>query len=91
MSLNSFTRELKELWTTKYLREDIYAGFSVAIVSIPLALAIGMASEVPHTLALTTAVVGGIVAAIFGSSRLSITGLALSMAVLTANCVENMV
>lgn len=88
MSLNSFTTELKELWTTKYLREDIYAGFSVAIVSIPLALAIGMASEVPHTLALTTAVVGGIVAAIFGSSRLSITGPALSMAVLTANCVE---
>jgi MFS superfamily sulfate permease-like transporter len=49
MSLNSFTTELKELWTTKYLSEDIYAGFSVAIVSIPLALAIGMASNVPHT------------------------------------------
>jgi len=88
ININALRKEFQELWTTKYLGADLYAAFSVSIVSIPLALAIGMTSLVPNNLALTTAVVSGIVAAIFGSSRLAVTGPALSMTILIASCVE---
>ena len=40
-------KPLKEILSPKYLKEDLFAGFNIAIVAIPLALAIGLASSVP--------------------------------------------
>ena len=80
-------KSLKEILNPKYLKEDLFAGFNIAIVAIPLALAIGLASSVPPGMALTAAIVGGVVAAIFGGTRWGLSGTALSMTILVASCV----
>lgn len=80
-------KPLKEILSPKYLKEDLFAGFNIAIVAIPLALAIGLASSVPPGMALTAAIIGGVVAAIFGGTRLGVSGPALSMTILIASCV----
>ena len=53
---------------------DLVAGFTVAIVALPLALAFGIASGLGAEAGLTTAIVAGALAAIFGGSRLQVSG-----------------
>lgn len=53
---------------------DLIAGFTVAIVALPLALAFGIASGLGAEAGLTTAIVAGALAAIFGGSRLQVSG-----------------
>ena len=53
---------------------DLIAGFTVAIVALPLALAFGVASGLGAQAGLATAVVAGIVAAVFGGSNLQVSG-----------------
>lgn len=55
------------------------AGLSVTMVSIPLNLAISLGSGVPPEIGILTGVVAGATAAIFGGSRLAITGPAAAM------------
>lgn len=55
-------------------RQDLLAGITVAIVALPLALAFGVASGLGAQAGLATAVVAGIVAAVFGGSNLQISG-----------------
>jgi carbonic anhydrase len=80
--------ELKPMFGLKYLREDIFAGITVACIAIPLSLAIAMASSVSPGVGLISAIIGGIIAACFGGTRLAVTGPAAAMAILIANCVE---
>lgn len=80
--------ELKPMFKKQYLREDIFAGLTVACVAIPLSLAIAMASHLSPGVGLTSAIIGGLIAAFFGGTRLAVTGPAAAMAVLIANCVE---
>lgn len=77
----------KPMFCRKYLKQDLVAGFSVAIVAIPLALAIGLASGVSPSMALISAIIGGFVAAIFGGVTLGVSGPALSMSILISTCV----
>ncbi len=86
--LKYFKNELKSMLTPKGLSNDIFAGLTVACVAIPLSLAIAMASGVAPGVGLISAIIGGIVAAIFGGTRLAVTGPAAAMAVLIANCVQ---
>lgn len=72
----------------EYLREDLMSSIALALLAIPLSLAIALASEVPPEVAITTAMLGGMVAALFGGSRLAVTGPAAAMAVLVASVVE---
>lgn len=88
MKLSAVVEEFKSLFTTQDLRADFIAGLSLAVLAIPLALAIGYASLVPVNMSLIAVVVGGLVAAIFGGSRLSVSGPALSMTVLISQSVE---
>ncbi len=53
---------------------DLLAGVSVGIIAIPLAMALAIASGVAPQYGLYTAIVGGIVIALFGGSRFSISG-----------------
>lgn len=55
-------------------RADLIAGLSVAVVALPLALAFGVSSGVGAAAGIATAIVAGIAAAIFGGSRVQVSG-----------------
>lgn len=60
--------EWKKLFSRRYLLEDISAGVTVACVAIPLSLAIALASGVAPAVGLVTAIIGGIICALFGGT-----------------------
>jgi SulP family sulfate permease len=53
---------------------DLLAGVIVALVALPLALGFGISSGLGAAAGLTTAVIAGAVAAVFGGSRFQVTG-----------------
>ncbi|WP_440100220.1 SulP family inorganic anion transporter [Streptosporangium sp. H16] len=55
-------------------RRDLLAGLTVAIVALPLALGFGISSGMGAAAGLATAVVAGVLAALFGGSRLQVSG-----------------
>ncbi|MEW2529062.1 SulP family inorganic anion transporter [Streptomyces sp. NPDC047071] len=55
-------------------RRDLLAGLTVAIVALPLALGFGVSSGLGAQAGLATAVVAGALAALFGGSRLQVSG-----------------
>lgn len=67
---------LKENW-----RADIRSAFSVALVALPLALGIAVASNAPPMAGVLSAIVGGIVASFFRGGAVSIKGPAASQIV----------
>lgn len=71
-----------------HLGVDLVAALSVACIALPLSMAIALASDVDPQRGLVTAIVGGFVASIAGSSRLSVTGPAAAMAVLVGQVVD---
>jgi carbonic anhydrase len=71
------------------LRSDVVSGISVALLAVPLSLAIALASGVPPAAGLASAIVAGIVASLFGGTPLAVTGPAAAMAVLVMNVVEH--
>lgn len=80
--------EFRPMISRKYLINDIIAGIIVALVAIPLSLAVAMASSVPPEIGLISAVIGGTVAAIFGGTTLAITGPAIAMTVIISQCIQ---
>jgi carbonic anhydrase len=58
---------------------DALSGTAVALVALPLSLAIANASGVKPEVGLVTAIVGGIVVALFGGCRLQVSGPAAAM------------
>ncbi|MFW5870711.1 MAG: SulP family inorganic anion transporter, partial [Candidatus Sumerlaeota bacterium] len=61
-------------YVRKDLLNDTTAGMTVAVMSIPQSMAYAMIVQVPPIYGLYTSVVGGILGAIFGSSRHLVTG-----------------
>lgn len=53
---------------------DLLAGLTVAVVALPLALGFGVASGLGAAAGLATAIVAGVLAAIFGGSNLQVSG-----------------
>lgn len=80
--------EWKKMFSTKYLAADISAGITVAFIAIPLSLAIALASGVSPGTGLITAIIAGIVCALFGGTPLAVSGPAAAMSVLIADIVE---
>src|ERR671916_2398665 len=70
------------------LRADVIAGLTVAIVALPLSMAIAIASGVTPDRGLYTAIVGGFVVSLLGGSRFQIGGPAGAFIVLEAATVE---
>lgn len=58
----------------RHPRKDLVAGLTVAVVALPLALGFGVASGLGAAAGLTTAIVAGVLAAIFGGSNLQVSG-----------------
>ncbi|MFM6966073.1 MAG: SulP family inorganic anion transporter [Rhodoluna sp.] len=54
--------------------KNLLSGITVAIVALPLALAFGISSGVGAAAGITTAIIAGALAAIFGGSRLQVSG-----------------
>jgi SulP family sulfate permease len=55
-------------------KQNLFAGLTVAVVALPLALAFGVSSGLGASSGLITAVIAGAVAAIFGGSRWQVSG-----------------
>ncbi|MEE3716366.1 SulP family inorganic anion transporter [Tumidithrix elongata RA019] len=68
-------------------RGDLAGGLTAAVVALPLALAFAVASGVEPQAGLYTAIVAGIVAAVFGGSPVQITGPTGAMAVVLVGIV----
>ena len=66
---------------------DLQAGLTVAIVALPLSLAIAIASGVGPDRGLVTAIVGGFLVSAMGGTRHQIGGPAGAFIVLVAGCV----
>jgi sulfate permease, SulP family len=66
------------------LRRDAVAGLTVAIVALPLSMAIAIASGLPPERGLFTAIVGGFIISALGGSRFQIGGPAGAFIVLVA-------
>jgi SulP family sulfate permease len=75
---------LREGYGLAALRADAVAGLTVAIVALPLSMAIAIASGVSPERGLYTAVVGGFLVSLLGGSRFQIGGPAGAFIVLVA-------
>ncbi len=61
-------------YTSTDFRSDLFAGITVGIVAVPLAMALAIASGVAPQYGLYTAIVAGAIIALTGGSRYSISG-----------------
>ncbi|MBU9699827.1 SulP family inorganic anion transporter [Rhodobacteraceae bacterium HSP-20] len=78
---------LREGYTSRDLRADALAGLTVAIVALPLSMAIAIASGVGPERGLYTTIVGGFLVSLLGGSRFQIGGPAGAFIVLVSACV----
>ena len=75
---------LREGYGLRHLRADAVAGITVAIVALPLSMAIAIASGVTPAQGLYTAIVGGFLVSALGGSRFQIGGPAGAFIVLVS-------
>ncbi|MBZ9817807.1 SulP family inorganic anion transporter [Mesorhizobium sp. CA7] len=79
---------LREGYHLKQLRADVIAGLTVAIVALPLSMAIAIASHVEPERGLFTAIIGGFIVGALGGSRFQIGGPAGAFIVVVASTVD---
>jgi sulfate permease, SulP family len=79
---------LREGYGVADFRADVIAGLTVAIVALPLSMAIAIASGVTPDRGLYTAAVGGFIVSLLGGSRFQIGGPAGAFTVLVALTAE---
>jgi sulfate permease, SulP family len=79
---------LREGYHAADFRADVISGLTVAIVALPLSMAIAIASGVTPDRGLYTAVVGGFIVSLLGGSRFQIGGPAGAFIVLVALTAE---
>jgi len=78
---------LREGYSFADLRADALAGLTVAIVALPLSMAIAIASGVGPERGLYTAIIGGFLVSALGGSRFQVGGPAGAFIVVVAACV----
>lgn len=88
LGIGNLISEWKQMLSFKGLRQDLIAGITVACIAIPLSLAIALASGVAPAVGLVTAIVAGIVCALFGGTSLAVSGPAAAMSILIADVVQ---
>jgi SulP family sulfate permease len=79
---------LKRGYGLPSLRADAVAGLTVAVVALPLSMALAIASGVPPERGLYTAIIGGFLISLLGGSRYQIGGPAGAFIVLVSATVE---
>lgn len=65
---------LREGYDWMAFRRDLPAGITLGIIAVPLSMALAIASGVPPQHGLYTAIVAGVIVAVLGGSRFSVTG-----------------
>ncbi|KPQ09717.1 MAG: SulP family sulfate permease [Saliniramus fredricksonii] len=78
---------LREGYDARHLRADAVAGLTVAIVALPLSMAIAIASGASPAQGLYTAIIGGFLVSLLGGSRFQIGGPAGAFIILVAGTV----
>lgn len=78
----------REGYTAAAFRKDALAGLTVAIVALPLSMAIAIASHAPPEAGLFTAIIGGFLISALGGSRFQIGGPAGAFIVLVASIID---
>lgn len=78
---------LREGYRLRHLQADAIAGLTVAIVALPLSMAIAIASGATPAMGLYTAIVGGFLVSLLGGSRFQVGGPAGAFIVLVAGTV----
>lgn len=68
----NYGSEWKELF--KHWQKDLLAGITVGIVALPLALGFAITTGAPASAGLTTAIIAGFIAALFGGSNFQVSG-----------------
>ena len=58
----------------KSLPKNIFSGFVVSLIALPLGLGLAMASDAPPISGVIAAIVGGIIVSILGGSHVTIAG-----------------
>ena len=90
----AFTPKLITAWREgqirKYWRQDALAGLTVAIVALPLAMALGIASGATPNQGLVTAVIAGFVISLLGGSRVQIGGPTGAFVVIVAGVIATL-
>lgn len=76
-------------YNSKQLINDLIAGLIVAIIALPLSIALAIASGVEPEMGLYTAIVAGFVIALLGGSRVNISGPTAAFAVIVAGIVAD--
>jgi sulfate permease, SulP family len=79
---------LREGYSLSLLRADTIAGLTVAIVALPLAMAIGVASGSTPEKGIVTAIVAGFLISALGGSRVQIGGPTAAFIVVVAGTIE---
>ena len=88
--MNFFRPKLIDIfkhYSRKQLASDLVAGLIVAIIALPLSIALAIASGVSPEKGLYTAIVAGFVIALLGGSRVNISGPTAAFAVTVAGIV----
>lgn len=73
--------EWKDMFNPKTITADLWSGVTVALVALPLNLALAIAAGVEPGVGITTGIVAGVIGSLFGGQRHAITGPAAAMAV----------
>ncbi len=76
-------------YSKKQILSDIIAGVIVAIIALPLSIALAIASGVSPEKGLYTAIIAGFVIALFGGSRVNISGPTAAFATIVAGIVAS--
>ncbi len=80
---------LKEGYSLTDLRSDAFAGLTVAIVALPLAMALGIASGASPEQGIITAIVAGFIISLLGGSRVQIGGPTGAFVVILSSVISN--
>ena len=80
---------LKEGYSREKFISDLVAGLIVAIVALPLSIALGIASGVKPEQGLYTAIIGGFIISFFGGSRVQIGGPTGAFVIIIYSIIQN--
>lgn len=72
------------------LHKNIFAGFVVSLIALPLGLSLAIASGMPPSAGIVSAIVGGVVTALLGGSYVTIAGPGYSLVVVILSAVTSL-